>query len=70
MKTRALIIALALLGLSACDQSSVDQCMRREIFTQCMANQPKGTEAVEACDSSAYYQSKRRAEYIKPECRP
>lgn len=61
-------------------QPPVDQCMRREIFQQCLLNAPKGPnsihnsndmdEVIEACDSAAYYQARRKSNaLIKEECR-
>ena len=68
--------------LMGCQEPSngPDQCLRQEIFKQCMASLPKGPqsltaagndwdEVVESCDSSAYLQSIRRKETIKPECK-
>lgn len=68
--------------LAGCEKPTpvvMDQCMRREIFSQCMAALPKGPEriaggndwdeVVNACESAAYYQSKRELPYVKPECR-
>lgn len=56
----------------------VDQCMRRDLFTQCMKTVPAGPtsvkyndweEVVSACENAAYYQSYRKVEFVKPECR-
>ena len=69
-------------GLGGCtneDPQKPDQCMRREIFMQCMAALPAGPKAtmyndwdevVGQCDSVAHYQSLRRESPIKPECQP
>ena len=55
----------------------VDQCLRREIFNECMKNLPAGPvathyndwdEVVKECHSSAYYMAKRRRAFVKPEC--
>jgi hypothetical protein len=78
------ILAAAML-LVACDNkpweptNGPDQCLRREIFQQCLAALPKGPdrtgtssdwdEVVGACENAAYYQSQRRFPHIKPECR-
>lgn len=83
MKTTTLIAAsLLTAGLGGCDMpehpSTVDQCMRREIFTQCMAALPAGplatkyndwAEVVIECESAAIWQSKRSEEFVKPECK-
>ena len=55
-----------------------DQCLRREIFQQCLATIPKGpertvyndwAEVVNECESAAAWQSKRPANQVKIECR-
>ena len=76
-----LIVSSAL--LTGCDASSSapDQCLRQEIFKQCVANLPEGPthlnaagndwrEVIHQCDSAAYLQSIRIKNIIKPECRP
>ena len=67
-------------GLGGCaneDPQKPDQCMRREIFMQCMAALPAGPQAtryndwdevVGKCENAAYFQSLRRKSGIKPEC--
>jgi hypothetical protein len=59
--------------------SSSDQCMRREIFQQCLAAVPRGPERVATsndwdevvaeCETAAYRQSIRMTHTIKQECR-
>lgn len=65
-------------GKPTINTTGTDQCMRREIFLQCLQALPAGPQAskyndwdevVGACDSAAYYQSLRKLEVIKPECR-
>lgn len=56
-----------------------DQCLRAELFKACLTTLPKGPErvvnsndwdeVVGKCDTVSYYQSRRQAEHIKPECR-
>lgn len=56
-----------------------DQCLRREIFKECLSLIPKGPEVIgvsndwdeviETCSRTAGYQSLRNLELIKPECR-
>lgn len=74
-----------LLFLAGCDGKPIitpdpmpDQCMRREIFQECMKNLPVGPQAtkyndwddvVDSCGSQAYYLSKRNKDSIKPECK-
>jgi hypothetical protein len=74
--------SLFTVGLGGCadqDPQSLDQCMRREIFQQCMKALPAGPtatmyndwdEVVGAGESAAHYQSLRRKSQIKPECGP
>lgn len=78
------IIILAALMLVGCDKPpqsmrEVDQCLRREIFMQCLAAVPKGPEStryndwdevVSQCGSQAYYTALRRISQIKEECMP
>lgn len=90
MKYLALILALA---LAACDgkHSSettayasdpgevviTDQCLRRELFNECMKALPAGPvatkyndwdEVVSQCGREAYYMAKRKRAIVKPEC--
>jgi hypothetical protein len=55
-----------------------DQCLRQQIFLQCMAALPAGptaahyndwAEVVDSCESVAAYQALRPAMAIKKECR-
>lgn len=80
MKLKNAFLALALVGLTACEvqPSPVsDQCLRAELFAKCMASLPPGPEmphyndwdeVVASCDNASYYQSKREVSAIKPEC--
>lgn len=76
----ALACLFMLLGCSVERTNQPDQCLRQEIFKQCMASLPKGPqsitaagndwdEVVKSCDSTAYYQSIRTTQTIKPECK-
>lgn len=80
MKT--LILSLVLVGVVGCEpmppKTQSDQCMRAELFKQCMKELPAGPlathyndwdEVVAQCDQTAYYQSMRATTAIKPECR-
>jgi len=58
--------------------SGPDQCLRREIFQQCLNSVPPGPsatkyndwdEVVDECETAALRQSYRLFEHIKPECR-
>lgn len=84
MKTITIYVLFMLAFLlSGCNQepsNGPDQCLRQEIFKQCVANIPKGPthltatgndwdEVISACQSAAYYQSIRIKSTIKPECR-
>lgn len=81
MKT-ILAATLVALSLSACGGSpshnATDQCLRVQLFQQCMASLPAGPvatqyndwdEVVGKCDSVALGQSYRPTTSIKPECR-
>lgn len=79
MKT--LLILCAVVLLSACEQPvqfTPNQCIRAELFKQCMAILPAGpvatkyndwAEVVDECESAAYHQSLRKTESIPMECR-
>ena len=72
----------ALVVIAGCkpqERSYNDQCLRREIFMQCMAALPVGPvsthnndwgKVVDECDSTAQRLSIREERHIKPECRP
>lgn len=75
------VIPIALL-ITGCDYPErswgPDQCLRQELFKQCLAALPAGPvsteyndwdEVVSKCETSSYYQSLRSTEYIKLECR-
>lgn len=82
MKSFVLIIIAACL-LSGCDRikiNTVDQCLRRELFKECMASIPplpqsthfgetEWDQIIEECGHIAYLQSLRKWEFIKEECR-
>lgn len=74
-----------LLGVTACEvpeeRSFHDQCLRRELFRECMELVAKTAgpevttfndwdDVVGQCRDEASYASYRRREYIKPECLP
>jgi hypothetical protein len=79
---RTPLIIVAAVALSACDvnpQSVVDQCLRPQLFEQCMRALPAGPvathyndwdEVVDSCRDYSLYGSYRRPEHVKPECRP
>lgn len=76
--TIKLAIALALVALlCACDhRSTTDQCLRAELFQQCLKTShhpayPSAQEKViAACSTEAAYQALRPVQFVKPECRP
>jgi hypothetical protein len=69
MKLRSALACIV--ALTACDQSTIhDQCMRTQIFRACIATTAATNDIVEQCDSAAAYQSLRKREHVKPECRP
>lgn len=79
----ALLLVAALAGCGkakeAMEASTIaDQCLRVELFHRCLAALPAGPQAakyndwdevVSECGSQAFYQSLRRREFVKPECR-
>jgi hypothetical protein len=78
-----IIIALCVL-ITGCDPAparveDTDQCLRAELFQQCLKSVPSGPlatkyndwdEAIGQCESAAYHQSIRKIDQIKPECQP
>lgn len=78
--TVSLICLFTLTGCNGERANQPDQCLRQEIFKQCMASLPRGPqsitaagndwdEVVKSCDSTAHYQSIRTTQTIKPECK-
>lgn len=83
---RIAILVFVCVGMVGCDtetavrkdRSVVDQCLRREIFRECMECLPRGPERVansndwdeviSECAKQAYYNSLRPASQVKPEC--
>jgi hypothetical protein len=77
-----LLTVLLVLLLTACEQSEpttvLDQCLRADLFKQCLAQVPKGPvstvenpwhKVVDECESAAYRQSWRKTATVKLECR-
>jgi len=82
----AKLVAIALLALSlGCGDDGVlppalesDQCLRRELFVECLEAVPSGpdstqyndwSEVVSECANNAYYTSQRRPSVIPKGCR-
>ncbi len=75
----AIILSVALAGCEAPEQTtSNDQCLRADLFQRCLTGLPAGPqttqyndwdEVVKACEAAAYYQSRRKLNAIKPECK-
>jgi hypothetical protein len=80
------LILLTVLLLAACskddnpfiDERVANQCLRRELFNECMKSLPAGPlatkyndwdEVVAECGSQAYYMSHRRESTIPVGCR-
>jgi hypothetical protein len=75
------LILLSVLLLAACskdDKPLANQCLRRELFNECMKMLPAGPvatkyndwdEVVAECGSQAYYMSHRKESTIPPGCR-
>ena len=65
--------------LTACQlKPEPDQCLRQKLFEVCLKSVPKGphktkyndwAEVIGECRQAAYYNSLRKVEHIKPECR-
>ena len=82
MKKLILLTVLLLAACSKDDKPFIDEresnlCLQREIFNECMKILPAGPlstkyndwdEVISECSSSAYYLSKRRRAFVKPEC--
>ena len=74
----AILLCLLMLGCAKPEEISAhDQCLRVELFQQCMASLPAGPvatkyndwdEVVAQCERVAYFQSIRPRLGIKPEC--
>ncbi len=67
----------AVLAGGCMESTGPDQCLRREIFQQCMKALPAGPQAtkyndwdevVGECESVAYYQSLKKKTQITAEC--
>lgn len=83
MKKLILLLPLLLIACGKDDKPFIDervpnQCLRREIFNECMKILPAGPlatkyndwdEVVAECGSQAYYMSQRIKSTISPECR-
>jgi hypothetical protein len=75
----ALAIVCGLFGCHERDRpDDIDQCLRRELFNECMAALPEGPqrtvandwdEVVEACDSRAFHSAWRNKRDIPRGCR-
>jgi hypothetical protein len=74
------VFAVSLPLMAGCDSATqivTDQCLRAELFKQCMASLPPGPvqshysdwdEVVDSCENAAYWQAKRQIVYVKSEC--
>jgi hypothetical protein len=66
---------ILLVLLAGCETSAIDQCLRREIYKECMDTAPKDdkepwTTIMHRCSQLSEYQALRQIDQIKPECRP
>ena len=73
----AVSLLTAVLAGGCTETTGPDQCLRREIFQQCMKALPASPQAtkyndwdevVAQCESVAYYQSRRKKTQITEEC--
>ena len=79
MKVAYLLMVMTIAGCGDYQPPSPNQCLRVELFKQCMASIPAGPvvigndnnwgEVIGKCESSSYYQSMREYSTIPPECR-
>ena len=83
MKATIIICTVLLAGcgrLPAEEHSSItDQCLRAQLFQQCLTALPQGPvsthnsndwdEVVDSCNRYSYSAAQRAPEYITPECR-
>jgi hypothetical protein len=82
MSTKAILLA-ACAALAGCEFQAAgptyepDQCLRAQLFQQCLATVPKGPEAaryndwdevVSQCESAAYHQSLRAMGTVPKQC--
>lgn len=76
----AMTIAAAMFAAGCSDElrNGPDQCLRAELFQQCLSAVPAGpestkyndwSEVVSGCESASYYQSLRSRALIAEECR-
>lgn len=74
---KAIVLSVFLVGCAPVT-NGVDQCMRSELFIQCLKSIPKGPdstkyndwdEVIKECQNASYYHSLRDFKYIKLECR-
>jgi hypothetical protein len=81
---RKLLLIFGVVALSACDKETmepkltIDQCLRAQLFNQCIKTLPPGPlatkyndwdEVVSECGSQSRNLSYRNREFVKPECR-
>lgn len=81
MRAAASLLAVALAGCTPAPAPSpwaVDQCLRADLFKQCLTAAPAGPQAarfndwaevVSECGDQAYKTALRERSGIKPECR-
>lgn len=73
----AAMLSLVFLSVGCTETTGTDQCLRREIFMQCMKSLPAGPvetkyndwdEVVAECATVSYYQSLRVKSQITAQC--
>ena len=76
MKYLFLIVLLASCGQRSLS-TATDQCLRQEIFQQCIQSLPEGPkstitndwdEVIQSCSTHAYYGAQKDIKFVKPEC--
>jgi hypothetical protein len=69
------LVPATVVVVSSCENNDIiDQCLRREIYKECMDAAPKDKEPwskiMDKCSRLSEYQSLRQLAQVKPECRP
>jgi hypothetical protein len=81
---KKIILIVSVIFLFGCEspltvsQTVPDQCLRAQLFRECLSLVPAGPqstqyndwrEVINECADAAYYQSLRKKDQVKPECR-
>lgn len=80
MNKANILLLMVIVNLVGCDSQtkSYDQCLRKELFFQCLKEIPEGpkatvtndwSEVISQCGSEVAYLAIKYTNQIKPECR-